>query len=172
MANQYLQGAKDGKHEVVMVHLRDLKFDPILRGGYKGKQKMERDLQKQQELLKWCEHLVIATPVWWMGTPALLKGYFDRVLTPGFAYKFTSRMRWKKFLKGRSARIMYSQGSPFWATFLVYGDSFWRSVKGATLNFVGFSPVRRTVCASATRPSEHQMDQWLSEAYWLGKSGL
>lgn len=43
-------------------------------------------VQAEQEKLAAAELLVIQFPLWWYGMPAILKGWFDRVLSSGFAY--------------------------------------------------------------------------------------
>jgi NAD(P)H dehydrogenase (quinone) len=44
------------------------------------------DVRAEQEKLAAAELLVIQFPLWWYGMPAILKGWFDRVLSAGFAY--------------------------------------------------------------------------------------
>jgi NAD(P)H dehydrogenase (quinone) len=36
--------------------------------------------------LRWCDSAVFVFPTWWFSLPAVLKGYFDRVLLPGIAF--------------------------------------------------------------------------------------
>jgi NAD(P)H dehydrogenase (quinone) len=36
--------------------------------------------------LRWCDTLVFVYPTWWSGQPAMLKGWFDRVLLRGVAW--------------------------------------------------------------------------------------
>jgi NAD(P)H dehydrogenase (quinone) len=44
------------------------------------------DVRLEQEKLASSELLVFQFPLWWYGAPAILKGWFDRVFTNGFAY--------------------------------------------------------------------------------------
>jgi len=44
------------------------------------------DVAAEQAKLAAAELLVIQFPLWWYGMPAILKGWFDRVLSAGFAY--------------------------------------------------------------------------------------
>lgn len=44
------------------------------------------DVRAEQAKVAAAELLVIQFPLWWYGPPAILKGWFDRVLTAGFAY--------------------------------------------------------------------------------------
>jgi NAD(P)H-dependent FMN reductase len=44
------------------------------------------DIAALQARLAAADHLVLVFPTWWFGLPASLKGWFDRVWAPGFAY--------------------------------------------------------------------------------------
>jgi NAD(P)H dehydrogenase (quinone) len=44
------------------------------------------DLKREQARFKKADLLVVHFPLWWGGMPAILKGWFDRVLAYGFAY--------------------------------------------------------------------------------------
>ncbi|MFC0040839.1 NAD(P)H-dependent oxidoreductase [Actinomadura rayongensis] len=44
------------------------------------------DIQEEQDKLRWADAVVVQFPLWWFGPPAILKGWFDRVLVEGFAY--------------------------------------------------------------------------------------
>lgn len=44
------------------------------------------DVRAEQEKVRWADTLVVQFPLWWFGMPAILKGWFDRVFTQGFAF--------------------------------------------------------------------------------------
>lgn len=44
------------------------------------------DLLPYIEALRWCDAFVLAYPTWWSGQPAILKGWFDRVLVNEVAW--------------------------------------------------------------------------------------
>jgi len=46
------------------------------------------DVMAEQKKIAWADVLVFIYPVWWSGCPAKLKGWFDRVLTHGYAYYY------------------------------------------------------------------------------------
>lgn len=58
-------------------HLVDHRIDPTLRP----------DIERYVADLLWCEALVLVYPTWWSGQPAMLKGWFDRVLVQGVAWE-------------------------------------------------------------------------------------
>lgn len=45
------------------------------------------ELSGHVEDLRWCEAMVLVYPTWWSGQPAVLKGWFDRVLMNGVAWE-------------------------------------------------------------------------------------
>ncbi|OMF28484.1 NAD(P)H-dependent oxidoreductase [Paenibacillus peoriae] len=44
---------------------------------------LPEEIVKEQEDLLWADALIIISPVWWGGFPAVIKGYIDRVFTTG-----------------------------------------------------------------------------------------
>jgi NAD(P)H dehydrogenase (quinone) len=170
IADKYFAGAKKAKHNIKRINIRDLKFDPNLKYGYHEIYALEDDLKKQQELIKWCEHLVIITPLWWGGLPAIFKGYIDRTLLPGFAFKYKNG-KLDRLLKGRSARVIYTQGGSRFISHLFMLDSFWRILKRETIWFCGFSPVKRLIFPKADRASDERRKRFLNKIYKLGLRG-
>ena len=57
-----------------------------LAGEAYTRDQLPPDIQREQAKLATAELLVVQFPLWWYGQPAILKGWFDRVLTSGFAY--------------------------------------------------------------------------------------
>lgn len=172
LAASYADGAKEGGHDIRCVALRELEFDLVLRGGYHSTKPLEPDIVDQQELIRWCEHLVVVSPNWWWSAPALLKGYIDRVFLPGFAMRYHPRFPYvHPLLTGRSARVLYTQNSPRLAGWLFRGDLFWRWISGAVLKHCGFRPVRRLALYSAKDSGHPTRLRFLADARQLGRRG-
>jgi NAD(P)H dehydrogenase (quinone) len=71
---------------VINIDLYEEDFDPIIREN-----ETERNQQlvlEYQELISEADMIVITSPVWWFRLTPMIEGFFDKVLTPGFAYKF------------------------------------------------------------------------------------
>ncbi|MBU2326761.1 MAG: NAD(P)H-dependent oxidoreductase [Alphaproteobacteria bacterium] len=77
-------------HEVDGCNLYEEGFDPVLsahdRRVYHDIPDNLSLVQPYVDRLKKAEALVIVTPVWNFGFPAMLKGYFDRVWLPGVSF--------------------------------------------------------------------------------------
>lgn len=64
------------------------------------------------------EHLVIVTPTWWFSLPAILKGWFDRVWGPGFAFEQGTPIK-PRLTHLKSVLVVTTLGSPWWIDWLV-----------------------------------------------------
>lgn len=61
LAASYAAGASEGGHDIRCVALRELEFDLVLRGGFHNAKPLEPDITEQQELIQWCEPLVVVS---------------------------------------------------------------------------------------------------------------
>ncbi|KGO95079.1 NAD(P)H-dependent oxidoreductase [Flavobacterium subsaxonicum] len=145
IANEYENAARLAGHVVRRQNLGDMDFDPILWKGYAVVQELEPDLKMAQSNILWCNHWVIIYPVWWGSVPALLKGFFDRTLLPGFAFRHhTKGSLWDKLLKGRSAHLITTSDAPWWWLYFSYRNSDLNTVKRAIFYYCGITPVTHT----------------------------
>jgi NAD(P)H dehydrogenase (quinone) len=165
----YKKGATSSGAEIRELNLVDLKFDLILRMGYREIQPLEPDLAKAQECIIWADHIVFVYPTWWVGLPALLKGFVDRVFLPGFAFKYRKNSPfWDKLLKGRSARIITTMDAPKIYNIFSYRSDGHISFRKGTLEFCGVSPVHTTVFGMVRFSEETKRKSWIKEAEKLG----
>lgn len=168
VADHYQAGAEDGGHEVRRINLGDLQFDPILHKGYKEIQNLEPDLSEVQESITWADHVVIVYPNWWCTMPALLKGLFDRIWLPGFAFNFNKEtQKVEKHLQGKSARVIIIAGthSPF-ATWWKYGD-YTNEIQHGILGFAGFNTAV-SAFGPSNKVSESKKEKWFTSLEKLG----
>lgn len=169
-ADFYESEAKAAGHEVRRTNIGDLQFDPILHKGYKEIQPLEADLLKVQEDMKWAEHFVLIYPLWWASMPALLKGLWDRIFIPGFAFHFYKNgMGWDKLLAGKTARvIILSKNWPIIERVL-FGD-FKNEVGKALLGFAGYK-VRITEVGHSEGMEESKKASWMKTISSLAQKG-
>jgi len=171
LAEGYKFGADTNGDECQLVHLIDLKFNPILTFGYRLAAQLEPDLLKIQHDILHADHLVFVYPTWWGTYPALLKGFIDRVFLPNFAFKYhKDSPLWDKLLKGKTARIITTMDAPKWYYWLMYKSPGHNSMKKAILEFCGINPVKITSFAPLKSSDNKKRKKWLDEVKILGKN--
>ena len=97
-----LAGLAEAGHDVDLLDLYAEKFDPVLtedgRRHYHDPAVNRRGLETYVERLRAAEALVFQFPTWTFGPPAMLKGFFDRLLMPGVAFDITDPKRVRPLL--------------------------------------------------------------------------
>lgn len=164
LADTYAQAARQAGHEVKLIRLGELDFDPVLHQGYKTVQPLEPDLQAAQAAITWANHLVFVYPLWWGAMPALLKGFFDRVFLPGYAFKYRRNSPlWDRLLSGRSAQVFTTMDTPPWYYRLVYSMPAHHQMRKTILEFCGIRPVRITSFGPLRHASDARKAAWLEK---------
>lgn len=165
LAERYAQSAARAGHEVRQLFLGAMDFDPVLREGYQQVQPLEADLRRAQADIVWAEHLTLVYPIWWGGIPALLKGFFDRVFLPGFAFKYREGKAFpEKLLHGRSAHLLVTMDTPPWYYRWIYRMPGLHQVRKTTLAFCGIEPQRTLTFGPILGSSADQRETWLRQA--------
>jgi len=94
-----------GGYEVRVSDLHAMNFDPVsdrrnfrtVANRSRLRQQAEEEhasavggfapeLQLEMDKLAWCDTLILQFPLWWLGMPAIMKGWIDRVFALGRAY--------------------------------------------------------------------------------------
>jgi len=145
----------------------------VLHRGYKVAQELEHDLQAARRDILWAGHLVFVYPLWWGAMPALLKGFVDRVFTPGFGFQFESERSyiWRRLLHGRSARLIVTMDGPPLLIRLLYQNPGIHMMRDMTLEFCGVSPVGVTLLGSVKRATRARRLLWKMDVEDLGRAG-
>ena len=172
IANTYEESARTAGHMVERVNIGELNFDPILHKGYKEIQALEPDLVSLQDKIRNADHLVIIYPNWWCTMPAILKGLFDRIWLPGFAFNFDKvTKKLIKRLEGKTARVIIVAGthSPF-QTWWKFGD-YTNEIQYGILDFAGID-TKVTAYGPCDKVDGVCRDKWLTEVEKLGAKGV
>jgi NAD(P)H dehydrogenase (quinone) len=76
-------------HEIADLHAE--KFDPVFAEAdfaqFHGRP-MEARVLTEQARVDRADALALISPIWWLSLPAMLKGWFDRVWSNGWAYEW------------------------------------------------------------------------------------
>lgn len=86
MVAKAIEASEQLQTKTVVRDLYQMNFNPVLSlAELKGE--VSAEVLQEQQYIREADLITLIYPVWWMGFPAILKGYLDRVLTHGFAYK-------------------------------------------------------------------------------------
>lgn len=171
LADAYERAAREAGHEVRRIDVARLEL-PLLHNAQEWEwQPPAEQIAAAQQAIAWAGHLVILYPLWLGDMPALLKGFFEQALRPGFAIgKAAPGRLWKKLLKGRSARIVVTMGMPAFFYRIYYRAHSLKSLKRNILEFCGISPVRTTVIGMVEGRKDAR-EAWLTRLAVLGVQG-
>lgn len=171
-AEAYESAALTAGHDVRVAHLSDLDFDDDFgQGSYTEFKPLEPALEQVMQNIEWSDHLVLASPMWWGGLPARLKGLFDRAFLPGRAFDTRNTTLGgmpAPMLGGRSARVILTSDTPGWVMRLLYRRALIWQLRGQILGFVGFKPTRFTYFSGASHPKPGRVDSWLRQVSRIG----
>ncbi len=82
-------------HDVDLIDLHGENFEPVMqadeRRTYHETGEDDHPLPAHVARLKAADALVFVYPTWWYGLPAMLKGWLDRVITPGIGFDLPQR---------------------------------------------------------------------------------
>jgi NAD(P)H dehydrogenase (quinone) len=90
-------------HEIDLLDLYAENFDPVLsedaRRHYHDIARNRIGLESYVARLQSAEALILQFPTWCFGPPAMLKGFFDRMIMPGVAFDLDDPARVKPLLR-------------------------------------------------------------------------
>lgn len=152
LAEAYKNGAKKSGKEVKIIYLGDLKFDPLLKNGYKQKQEWETDLKKAVDDMLWADSWIFIYPIWWGIMPALLKGFIDRTFVPGIMYKPP--------IKNKKVRVIATMDGPLFYHKLVVGSPDKRMMKKSVMMFCGILNVKFNYFDFVKKANKEKIEKW------------
>jgi putative NADPH-quinone reductase len=74
-------------------------------------QRLSDDITSELHKIAWANHIIFQFPLWWFSTPAILKGWLDRILVKGFAYD-AGKIFNDGLLQGKTASLIVTTQSP------------------------------------------------------------
>src|ERR1700688_2223938 len=171
IASAYRQEAIGAGHEVRSVALADLSFPLVhTKAEFDGIGTCPAVSSLQADIL-WCDHIVIVYPLWLGSMPALLKGLFEQIFRPSFAFAQTTyRDRPKGILCGKSARVIVTMGMPAPVYRWYFGAHSLKSLQHNILAFCGIGPIRSCVIGSVGIASPAHHRRWITRIGELGRN--
>jgi NAD(P)H dehydrogenase (quinone) len=143
-------------------------FDPMLSGKELAENKLRNPLVARhcREIAS-AEGIVIIHPNWWGQPPAILKGWIDRVLREGVAYRFQKGDSGAGvpigLLRAEAAVVFNTSNTPLDRERKVFGDPLDKIWKRCVFSFCGVKKVcRKTFCTIAGSDLSTRK-KWLDE---------
>lgn len=112
------------------------------------------EIVAHQDSLIWCDALILQFPLWWQSVPAILKGWFDRMLAAGVFYGHVGWFETAR-LYGRRALLSLTVGGQEdrWGQDRLFGsmEAILQPYLLGTLNFCGFANMPPHIVYGAPR---------------------
>jgi NAD(P)H dehydrogenase (quinone) len=150
-------------------HKSPLEIINILR------EKGPKDVRQQQQKVANAEALAFISPVWFVGFPAILKGWIERVFTLGFAYSLNSA-GWHGDIRGRIPRLTHEKALIINTTIFneeAYQgglkEAMTRLIDEFALHYPGIKAVEHEYFHAVNMADEKTRKAYLERAYQLGK---
>jgi len=186
LAHYGMRALEEEGHVVDAADLYAMQFDPVSdRRNFMGpfdptrfdQQAEERfasanagfspDLQREMDRLSSCDVLVLQFPIWWLGMPAIMKGWIDRVFAIGRTY---GGGRWfdRGMMGGKKAMLAVTIGGTkeAYSNDGIYGPALdvLRPINHGILAFCGFEVVEPFIAFAPGRKSDAER-QAIFDAY-------
>lgn len=139
------------------------------------RRQMPRDVRDQQRRLGRAQGLAFIAPNYWMHFPAILKGWFERVFSPGFAYSLTPE-GWRGSSAGRVPLLRHEKALVINTTHFkeeTYRGDFGKAMTSIVddwgLRYPGIKKVEHVFFYGADVSTPEQRAAWLDQAFRLGR---
>ncbi|MGD8813684.1 MAG: NAD(P)H-dependent oxidoreductase [Anaerolineales bacterium] len=115
--DRFTEGLQDAGHSFEIGDLYRMGFEPNMdldqyqrEVGLDPKAPVPEDVRSEQEKINRADVLAFIYPNWWSDCPAILKGWFDRVLSYGYAYFYDENEERKTEIDLQKAIVICSAG--------------------------------------------------------------
>ena len=163
IASRVLNTLAEIGHETFYHDLYAEHFDPVVPHAEIADESLLPELVKQHIVeLQQVEGIVIVHPNWWGTPPAILKGWVDRILRSGFAYRFGPNGP-ERFFMDKTVQIFSTSNTPRDVEINVYGDpleQFWKTV---VFGLCGCKSFERRNFESIIMSTHEERLVWLTE---------
>ena len=139
------------------------------------RKQMPRDVVDQQRRLSRAQGLAFIAPNYWMNFPAMLKGWVERVFSPGFAYSLTPE-GWHGSSAGRVPLLRHEKALVINTTHFreeTYQGEFGKAMTAIIddwgLRYPGVKKVEHVFFYGVGVSTPEKRQEWLDQAYRLGR---
>jgi putative NADPH-quinone reductase len=172
IANTAAATLREAGHTVIVHDLYREGFDPLLPAD-----EIPRDAPLPSAIAMHCmeiagaDGIIIVHPDWWGMPPAILKGWIDRVLRPGVAYRFEETDSGEGIpvglLKASAVIVFNTSNTSALREQEVFGDPLERIWKDCIISFCGIPVCHRRMFGIIVTSTAEQRRAWLQEVKLL-----
>lgn len=153
-----IEKLKKTKTAYQVIDLNKDQFNPVMLESelalFSKGQHRDPLVSKYQSMLAVTSEIIFIFPVWWYDTPAILKGFVDKVMLKGFSYTESSLGLTGKLTHIKRAKVITTSQAPRWYLQLFAGDAIKKTFINATLKSVGIKNVTWLHCGEVTKGSK------------------
>lgn len=168
IAGAAVAALRERRHQVVLRDLEKEGFDPVLpareipEGGT-----LDPAIRKHCDDLASADGIIVIHPDWWGMPPAILKGWIDRVIRPGVAYRFLEGDGGEGvpvgLLRAKTAVVFNTSNTPPDREQDVFGDPLEALWKKCIFDLCGVRAFHRRMFGVMVTSTPEQRARWLDE---------
>ncbi len=155
------------KKEYQVIDLNKDNFNPVMTEGelalYSKGQHKDPLVTKYQNMLKKTDEIIFLFPLWWYNTPAILKGFIDKVMLKNFSYTESSTGLKGKLTHIRSAKVITTGQAQRWYVKYFAGNMIQKTFINATLKGVGIKNAKWIHCGDVSKGAEMKRKKFLQK---------
>jgi NAD(P)H dehydrogenase (quinone) len=161
------QLTKNG-HSVVFHDLYAEKFDPILLADEISEEaQLSQAIEQHCKEISQAQGIIIIHPNWWGQPPAILKGWIDRVLRPGVAYRFIEADAGEGvsvgLLKAHTAVVFNTSNTYSKRELQAFGDPLETIWKNCIFDLCGVKTFYRETFSVIVTSTVEERQEWLQK---------
>jgi len=168
IAEAAIEILREHGHDIAFHDLYKEKFPPVLpareipKGAF-----LPRIISRHCVEISVADGIIIVHPNWWGQPPAILKGWVDRVLRPGVAYKFAEGDSGAGLLigllKADAVLVFNTSNTPMERELTVFGDPLETLWKNNMFVSCGVKSFYRKTFGVVINSTLQQREEWLEE---------
>jgi putative NADPH-quinone reductase len=157
---------EENGHDVIFHDLYDEKFDSLLPSReIPADASLPPQISVHCDEIQSAEGIIIVHPNWWGQPPSILKGWIDRVIRPGVAYKFLEGDKGEGIpiglLKANTAIVLTTANTPPIREREVFGDPLQLIWKNCIFDLCGVPNFYRETFTVVVTSSHEKRQSWL-----------
>jgi len=167
IAQTAMRTLQESGHQVAFHDLYAEGFDPLLPAAEIPDEALDPCIAAHCAEVAAAEGIIIVHPNWWGQPPAILKGWVDRVLRAGVAYRFLEGDSGEGvpigLLQARAALVFNTSNTPRKRELEVFGDPLEALWKTCIFGLCGVKAFYRRMFGVVVTSTLEECQKWLSE---------